>query len=462
MDRFEDERLAIELRFGFSLEFPGENVGKIFVVAQRFALCGLMLLAEMPAAGFIAGERVATHQLAELEEIRDPAGALERLVKRFAGTRDGDVVPEFCAQLRDAGDRFLQAGAVAGHSAFVPKEQPELAMERIDRALAVDIEHPPGAFAHFVFRLGEFGVIGRGPFADLASEIVRQGVGEHEIAVGQTLHERAGAEAIGAVIGEIRFADDMQAGNVAHQIVVHPEAAHRVMDRRVNPHRRVVGIVAGDFFVDVEKISVTLADGRLAEARDRVLEVEINAAPARADAAAFVANFLGAARGNIARGEVAVARVFALEIIIAIGFRDVVRRPGAIFFPLRHPDAAVVAERLGHESQFRLVVAADWDAGRVDLGVARVGEKRAFLVGAIGGGDVAAAGVGREIENVAVTAGREDHRIGRMPDDFAGDEVARDDALGVAVDHDEVEHLGLRKHRHGAGLNLPANGLIRA
>ena len=301
-----------------------------------------------------------------------------------------------------------------------------------------------------------------GAFSDLAGEIVRQSVGEDEIAVGQSLHERAGAEAIGAVIGEIRFADDVQAGNVAHQIVIHPEAAHRVMDRGINPHRRLVGIFAGDLFVHVEEVAVALADRVFAEARDRVREIEINAAPAGADAAAFVADFLGAAGGDVARGEVAVARVFALQIIIAVAFRDFARRLAAIFLPLRHPDAAVVAERLRHEGELRLVLAADRNAGRVNLRVAGIGEERALLVGAIGGGDVAAAGVGREIKNVAVAAGGEDDGIGRVPADFAGDQIADDDALGVAVDDDEIEHLGLRKHLDGAGGDLPAERLVGA
>ena len=98
----------------------------------------------------------------------------------------------------------------------------------------------------------------------------------------------------------------------------------------------------------------------------------------------------------------------------------------------------------------------------MDLGVARVGEERAFLVGAIGGGHVAAAGVGREEKNIAVAAGREDDGIGRVPDDFAGDEVAGDDALGVPVDEDEIEHFRLWKHRDGAGRDLPAERLVGA
>ena len=110
---------------------------------------------------------------------------------------------------------------------------------------------------------------------------------------------------------------------------------------------------------------------------------------------------------------------------------------------LRHPDAAVVAQRLGHERELRLVVAADRDAGRVNLRVAGIGEAGAALVGAPDGGGVGAARVGREIEDVAVAAGREHDGIGAVAGDLAGDQVADDDALRVAVDDDEVEHLGV-------------------
>jgi hypothetical protein len=40
-----------------------------------------VLLAEVAAAGLLAVERVAAHQLAELEEVGHAAGLLERLVQ---------------------------------------------------------------------------------------------------------------------------------------------------------------------------------------------------------------------------------------------------------------------------------------------------------------------------------------------------------------------------------------------
>ena len=135
----------------------------------------------------------------------------------------------------------------------------------------------------------------------------------------------------------------------------------------------------------------------LPEPFDGVGEIEIDAAAARADAAALVAHLLGRARGDVARGQVAEARIFALQVIIALALRE--SRLGWRLSPvlLRHPDAAVVAQRFGHQRQLRLMIAGDRDAGRMNLRVAGIGEGRPVLVGATGGRDVAADGVGGEV-----------------------------------------------------------------
>src|ERR1041385_2853458 len=113
------------------------------------------------------------------------------------------------------------------------------------------------------------------------------------------------------------------------------------MDRWINSHRTLVGVFGGDLFVNVKQISVAFANRVLAETRDRIGEVEVNAATALADAAAFIANFLGRARRDIARREVPEARIFSLEIVIAIGFRNFIWRSLVAGF-FWHPDAAVI------------------------------------------------------------------------------------------------------------------------
>ena len=69
-------------------------------------------------------------------------------------------------------------------------------------------------------------------------EVVADRGRQHEVAVGQALHQRAGAEPVGAVVGEVGLADHEQAGDRGLQVVVDPQAAHRVVDGRVDAHRR--------------------------------------------------------------------------------------------------------------------------------------------------------------------------------------------------------------------------------
>ena len=77
----------------------------------------------------------------------------------------------------------------------------------------------------------------------------------------------------------------------------------------------------------------------------------------------------------------------------------------------------------------------------MDLRVAGIPETGSALVGAPAGGDVGTPGVGGQIVDVAVTAGGENDRISAVPGDFTRLQVANDDALGVAVDHHQVQHL---------------------
>src|SRR3954470_21273810 len=98
----------------------------------------------------------------------------------------------------------------------------------------------------------------------------------------------------------------------------------------------------------------------------------------------------------------------------------------------------------------------------MNLGEARIGEERAFFVSAIGGGDVAAACVRRQIKNISVAAGGQHHCVGGMSLYLSGDEIARDDPFGVSIHEHDIEHLGLWKHLHRPGGDLPREGLVGA
>ena len=165
-------------------------------------------------------------------------------------------------------------------------------MERIERTRAIYVQEFFDPGADIFLRVPELRSIRRRSFSHLASEIVRQRVGQNEITVSQALHKRAGSESVRAVIGKIGFADHKQTGQIAHQIVIDPKTAHCVMDSRVNSHGHFVCVFAGDLFVDFKQISVALANYVFAQALDRIGKIEVDAAPTWAYAAALIANFL--------------------------------------------------------------------------------------------------------------------------------------------------------------------------
>src|SRR5437867_5922811 len=128
----------------------------------------------------------------------------------------------------------------------------------------------------------------------------------------------------------------------------------------------------------------------------------------------------------------------------------------------RHPDAAVVAERLAHQRQLGLVVPRGGDAGRVNLREARVRERRAALVGRPDGGHVAALGVGGEVVDVRIAAGREHDGVAGVCRQLPVHQVARDNAAGPPVDHHHIEQLRARIHPHLAGGDLARQRLVGA
>src|SRR3954464_16084754 len=116
------------------------------------------------------------------------------------------------------------------------------------------------------------------------------------------------------------------------------------MHGRLNPHRNLVSIFTGDLLVNLEKVAVVFADGVFPKSPNGVSEIEIHAAPAGADAATFVADFLGCPGSDVAWGQISESGVFALEIIVALRIRNRGRRFPDVLFPLRDPDASIIAQ----------------------------------------------------------------------------------------------------------------------
>ena len=102
-------------------------------------------------------------------------------------------------------------------------------------------------------------------------QVAADGVRNDKVAVGQALHQGAGAQAVGAVIREVGLTQDEQAGDGAHQVVIHPEAAHGVVEGRIDHHGRFIGILGHDLFIHLEEIAVFGFDLGLAQALDGIV-----------------------------------------------------------------------------------------------------------------------------------------------------------------------------------------------
>jgi len=335
-------------------------------------------------------------------------------------------------------------------------------MEAVCSAGAVDGEQffepcfcVGNGFFEFGVLSGQFGLFGR-------REVVSNGIRQNEITVGQTLHQRACAEAVGAMVREVGLTDDMQTWEVGHEVIVHPEAAHGIVDGGIDAHGHGIRVFPGDGGIHVKQVAIALGDDFFAEAGNGVCEVEIDAASGRANAAALVAHLFGCTRGNVARAEVAIAGVFALQIIVSVSFWNACRVFAQVFFLFGHPYTPIIPQAFRHECQFGLVVPGDGDAGGVDLGIAGVGEGGALAIGADIGRNVAAFGICRQIEDVAITACGQDDSVSRPGFHASVGQVSRHNAACMAVDNHQLQHFVAGIHFDVAGVNLACQGLIGA
>ena len=263
------------------------------------------------------------------------------------------------------------------------------------------------------------------------------------------------------MIREVRFANHVKTFDAAHEIVVDPESAHRVMHCGVNAHRNLVRIFIGDALVHLEQIAVALANYILTKSFDRVRKIEIDTEPTLAYTTTFVAHLLGPARSDVSRSEIPETGILPLQVVITLALRDL-RRRSLVAFLLRHPHAPVVSERLAHQRELRLMLATHGNARRMNLGEARIGERSASLVCPPDGSRIRAFCVRREIEYVAVSAGTKHYSIGNVRLDFSGHEISCHDPSRATIDHNEIQHLGARIHRDGLRVDLPLESLIRA
>ena len=249
----------------------------------------------MAAARFAPIERVNHNQLGHLHKVRDAHGLLQALVNVVAASRHVDILPECGAQRRNQLQGLEQTLFGAPHAAVVPHDLAQFAVEIIHRALALDLEQFVHARLRRCFGFLHLGALHVYLVEFAARQIVGERVGNDKVAVGQPLHERARAQTIGAVVAEVGLAQHKEAGDAALQVVIHPQTAHDVVERRIDAHGRLVGVLACNALVHVEEVAVAVAYHPFAQPFDGVCKVQIDAVLQFTHTVAGIHHYLGGA-----------------------------------------------------------------------------------------------------------------------------------------------------------------------
>ncbi len=240
----------------------------------------------------------------------------------------------------------------------------------------------------------------------------------------------------------VHLARGEEARDAGHAVlVVGPEPAHRVVDAGEDAHRHLCRVVTHELAVDLHDA----AELDLEHMRVQMADVEVDlvlAVDAEAEVHADVEDLAG---GDVARHQVAVLRVLLFEEV-----------PGLAVF-IRPDAAAFAADRFGHQAQ--LVLAGD--GRRVHLDELAVGVEGALLIDGAGRRARVDHRVGRQPEDQAGAAGRQDDGIGgEGPDRHALHVLGDDAAAGARVVEDGAEELPVLVLVHQVARFLAAHLLV--
>src|SRR4029079_11461893 len=133
---------------GPHLALPRHHVGEPSVVPHWLSKRCLMLFPEMRAARFFAMQCVMAEQFGEFEEIGDPSGIFQFLIKRLPGAKHRHVVPELLAQGRDSFERLFESRFVSRHPAEIPHEVSQRSVKRRGGLPAPPPQQTPDPVVH--------------------------------------------------------------------------------------------------------------------------------------------------------------------------------------------------------------------------------------------------------------------------------------------------------------------------
>ena len=240
-------------------------------------------------------------------------------------THDAQVSVEFLAYFGNLVNGFDKALQSAAHTYEVPHDMAEFLVQLVGRLGTLDCHEFGDTLAYALLGGVEFGSIGgETRHLDLVAEIVLHCVGQHEITVSKTLHQRGSAQAVCTVVREVALTDGEEALDGGLQLVVNPDTTHCVVAGGEDHHRGFIGVVVRNHLVHVEQVAVTVAHHIGAETLDGILEVEIYCITG-ADTVTGVAALLGGTRSDVAGTEVTEGGITALQIEVAVLVGDIGR-----------------------------------------------------------------------------------------------------------------------------------------
>jgi hypothetical protein len=255
-------RLAVPL--------PGGDVREVLVVALGLALLGLVLLAEVPAAGLLA-VRASRH-------ISSPSSKKSATRPAFSselssGCREPSTRTSASNSSRSAGisdSAFSSPAWVARHPAVVPQDLAELPVEPVHRPGALGREEPVEPVRDVRLGLVNAGAVRCRPATRRAC---RRG-SRRSCTAGRSSRRPGPASAprrrAGWRRGRRSWPHRWRTGPGSwSQVVVDPQPAHRVVRGGVDAHRGLVRVLPGDALVHLEQVAVAVGDASRRAGRSR-------------------------------------------------------------------------------------------------------------------------------------------------------------------------------------------------
>ena len=215
-----------------------------------------------------------------------------------------------------------------------------------------------------------------------------------------------------------------------------------------------------NLLVHIEEVAITLTNLVDAEALDAFREVKEHSETSVVHAKALVATLLSSTAGHVTRNEVTECRITALQIVVAILFRNLIALLRSclqclcVLQLLWNPDTTVVTQRLGHQSQLRLLVTMHRNTSWVNLNVRRISHHCALAEALNSCCAVTTHSVRREEVGVAIAASSDDDSVCAEALQLASHKVLGDDAASSAVNNHYILHLIAGEQLHLASLNF--------